>query len=271
MKAAHTTTTATTATTTTTAATRTHTGRTEWFASWFDSPYYHELYAHRSDTEAALFVDRLVHELQPYPNADALDLGCGAGRHARQLATHGLRVTGLDLSGASIDAARRFTNERPRFAQHDMRLPFGSKAFDYVFNLFTSFGYFENPQEHLAVVRNMAASLRRGGRLVLDYLNAEYAAAHQVRSDVVERDLARYRIERWSDEGHLFKRILVDLRGSNDRFEHVERVARFSLADFAFMFALYGLTIESVFGDYALTPFDPMASPRLVLVATKDR
>ena len=140
---------------------RSHTPQTEWFASWFDSDHYHTLYAHRDHSEACRFVDELLGRLRPAAAARALDLGCGAGRHARQLATHGLTVvTGLDLSEASIRSAKAVEHDRLRFARHDMRERFGDTAYDYVFNLFTSFGYFDDPAEHLLVIRNMAAALK---------------------------------------------------------------------------------------------------------------
>src|SRR5690349_12033250 len=69
-----------------------------WFASWFDSHYYHKLYAHRDDAEAAGFIDALMARLRPERAAAMLDLGCGAGRHSRYLATKGYAVTGLDLA-----------------------------------------------------------------------------------------------------------------------------------------------------------------------------
>src|SRR5690348_9531436 len=80
----------------------------QWFASWFDSAHYHRLYAHRDEAEAAAFIDALIDRLQPATAANALDLGCGAGRHAKQLASRGLQVTGLDLAASSIQTARRF-------------------------------------------------------------------------------------------------------------------------------------------------------------------
>ncbi|HET6957539.1 MAG TPA: methyltransferase domain-containing protein, partial [Vicinamibacterales bacterium] len=83
----------------------------EWFASWFDSPHYHQLYAHRDEAEAARFVDALVARVRPREGARVLDLGCGAGRHARRLASKGLQVTGIDLSANSIAEAKK--TERP--------------------------------------------------------------------------------------------------------------------------------------------------------------
>ena len=76
-----------------------------WFATWFDTPEYHRLYADRDLAEAERFVDALLLRLRPAPSARILDLGCGAGRHSRRVAAHGLDVTGLDLSANSIASA----------------------------------------------------------------------------------------------------------------------------------------------------------------------
>src|SRR5690242_11673968 len=103
----------------------------EWFASWFDSAHYHRLYAHRDEHEAAQLIERLIRRLRPEQSGsleslNALDLGCGAGRHSRKLASLGLTVTGLDLSAGSIREAKQSENERLRFRRGDMRRPFGT-------------------------------------------------------------------------------------------------------------------------------------------------
>ena len=79
----------------------------QWFATWFDSPHYHKLYGYRDDSEAARFVDALIDRLRPGPDAHLLDLGCGAGRHAKHLASKGFQVTGVDLAARSIAEARQ--------------------------------------------------------------------------------------------------------------------------------------------------------------------
>jgi len=253
--------------------TSTRTASTPWFAAWFDSPHYHTLYAHRSDTEAAAFIDALIDRLQPGDDASILDLGCGAGRHARYLASKGFDVTGLDLSAASIRRAQRFERPGLRFRRHDMRVPFGRQAFDYVFNMFTSFGYFADAAEHQRVVRNIANALQPGGRLVLDYLNVPHAEARLTPSEIKPIDGVTYRVTRWSDSTHFYKRIQIDTADAADTDagagEHVERVAKFTYADFDDMFARSGLSIEAVYGDYALQLYDVQTSPRLILVARR--
>jgi len=242
---------------------------TQWFASWFDSDHYHKLYAHRDTAEAANFVDALVSHLKPASGGSMLDLGCGAGRHARQLAAHGFKVTGLDLAARSIETAKQFEGRTLRFRRHDMRVPFGSRAYDYVFSFFTSFGYFDDPAEQATVVRNIARALKPGGRLVLDYLNARYADAHLTPEEVVTVDGVAYQIRRWTDGRRFLKRIVIDDGGVGAPVVYREQVARFSLADFERMLTPHGLDIVELYGDYRLSAYDARTSPRLVLVARK--
>ena len=244
------------------------TRQSEWFASWFDSPHYHRLYGRRDDAEAARFVDALTARLGIGPAARVLDLGCGAGRHSRRLAAQGLDVTGLDLSANSIREARLHEHAGLRFRRHDMRVPFGHERFDGVFNFFTSFGYFTEPREHLAVVRNIAASLRPGGQLVLDYLNSAYAEARLVPDETVNIDGTAYVLTRWTDGRHFFKRIVIPDTGA-EPFEYVERVARFTLDDFERMLTTNHLELEAVYGDYGLGDYNAGQSPRMILVARK--
>src|SRR5215475_5747732 len=217
-----------------------------WFVSCFDSIHYHKLYAYRDDTEAAAFIDELIRRLQPSNGAMALDLGCGTGRHSKYLASKGFRVTGIDLSANSIKRARRLEPPELRFYEHDMREPFGRNEFDYVFNFFTSFGYFEDSNEQLMVVRNIADALKLGGRLVLDYLNVGYAEAFTNSREVHAIDAVNYRVTRWSNVTHFFKRIAIEESDGAESGEYIEKVAKFRVTDFRRMLNVYGMTIEEV-------------------------
>jgi len=240
---------------------------TPWYATWFDTSYYHQLYANRDDREAEAFVDALVTHLRPKPGARMLDVGSGAGRHARALAAHGFDVTGFDLSAASIREARRHTSESLRFFRHDMREPFGRGRFDHVFNLFTSFGYFADEAENDRVMQNLTTAVAPKGTLVIDYLNVAFAERSSRPREERQVGRVRYTIARWSDETHFHKRIVIHDAQRGEYMETEERVAKFRVADFARMLRPHGMRIESVFGDYQLGPYDEMESPRLILVA----
>jgi len=241
----------------------------QWFSTWFDSSHYHQLYGYRDEAEAARFIDALVDRLRPDRQARMLDLGCGAGRHANYLASKGFRVTGLDLAAGSIREAANHAPPAARFARHDMREPFGDAAFDYVFNFFTSFGYFDTLNEHLAVVWNIAHALRVGGAVVIDYLNVRHAEARLTSREVKSLGGVTYRITRWCDARHFYKRLIVEDPRLQGPVQHVERVAKFTLRDFQCMFAINGLSLEDVRGDYQLGPYDALESPRMILMARK--
>ena len=123
-----------------------------WYTSWFNSPYYHILYKDRDYTEAGRFMDKLTADLQLEKGSKILDLACGKGRHSIYLSELGYDVTGADLSPKNIEAAKKYERPGLRFVIHDMCLPFLEK-FDAIFNLFTSFGYFESPNDNLRAIR----------------------------------------------------------------------------------------------------------------------
>jgi len=241
-----------------------------WFKSWFDSAYYHKLYAHRSEQEAADFIDELIIHLQPTEHAVMLDVGCGNGRHCRQLAAKGFNVTGIDLALSSIKHAKKYETSLLRFFQHDMRKSFGNNHFDYVFSFFTSFGYFKDDRENQRVIRNMVNALKPGGVLVFDYINAEYTAKHLVPSEEKEIDGIIYSITRWMDDKYFFKKIMIDDNQLGEDLEYTEQVARFDLKDLEFMFTVNYLEIVKVYGDYRLSEYDRKKSPRLIIVARKN-
>jgi SAM-dependent methyltransferase len=121
----------------------------EWFGTWFDSEYYHLLYKDRDYTEAEAFVAKLAAYLEPPKDALIHDLACGKGRHSIYLNKLGYHVEGSDYSANSIKHAKQHENDTLKFYVHDMRLPMPRK-YDYILNLFTSFGYFNTEAEHLS-------------------------------------------------------------------------------------------------------------------------
>lgn len=237
----------------------------EWFELWFDSPYYHILYRKHDEQEAQSAIDNLLGVMDLRPGARVLDLACGKGRHARYLADKGFSVTGLDISDASISYARQFEHEGLEFYQHDMRLPFRMRYFDAVFNFFTSFGYFDTDKDHLAALANISKGLRPGGRLLLDFFNSRYVAAHLTPEEEQTIDGIRFILRRKLDNGYVVKSVEFDHAGRHHHF--TERVRLLDLPDFNAMFQKAGLRISATFGDYDLQAFSPNASRRLILVA----
>src|SRR5690606_3293150 len=141
-----------------------------WFASWFDTPYYHILYKDRDYEEAQLFMDNITGYLNLPEDAKILDLACGRGRHSIYLNKLGYDVTGADLSENSIKEASKHTNDKLHFVVHDMRDTCNEK-YDAIFNLFTSFGYFESDDDNLTTLKAIHNSLTEYGFAVIDFMN----------------------------------------------------------------------------------------------------
>ncbi len=242
-----------------------------WFKDWFNSPYYHKLYAHRDETEAAGFIDKLIAHLQPAKGTRMLDVACGKGRHSMQLAANGFDVTGIDLSKESIAHALQGENEHLHFYEHDMRLPFWINYFDIAFNFFTSFGYFNTQREHDNAIRTIATSLKPGGILVLDFLNVKFSAHESIAESTQIIEGSKYQITKWFDEKHFYKKILVEDTDLVKMLQYTEKVSKFTLQDFEKMFAKQNLKIKEVFGDYSFNNYDPNTSPRLIMIAALEK
>lgn len=240
-----------------------------WFKEWFNSPYYHHLYFKRDEKEAAIFIDKLIDHLQPTPAAIMLDVACGKGRHAIQLASKGFNVTGIDLSEDSIKEAMQFERENLHFYLQDMRLPFRSNYFDFAFNFFTSFGYFLTRSEHDEAIKTIAVSLKNTGCFVLDYLNVAFTENHLVKESEKEIEGINFSITKWFDDTHFYKKIIVEEKALQVTETYQEKVAKFTLQDFTAMFARQGLNIEAVYGDYNFGEYDKINSPRLIMIAKK--
>jgi SAM-dependent methyltransferase len=233
-----------------------------WFASWFDTPYYHILYKERNYREAQIFMDNLTHYLNLPEKAKVLDLACGKGRHAIYLNQLGFDVIGADLSENSIAIASKNSNDSLHFQVHDMRLPFDDK-FDAIFNLFTSFGYFENDDDNLKTLIAMKESLSEYGFGVIDFMNVNQVIANLIPEEVKTVDGIDFHIKRYYIDDHIYKEI--DFKDNGNEFHFVEKVRALTLQDFTELMEQAGIYLLEVFGDYKLKKFHKTDSERLIL------
>lgn len=238
-----------------------------WFEEWFDSPYYHILYKNRDEKEACYFIDHLAKKVALKPNAKVLDLACGRGRHSVYLNKLGYEVTGTDLSECSIEYARQFETSTLSFYVHDMRVPFYINYFDYVFNLFTSFGYFDRQEENEAVLKAANMALKHNGLFVIDYMNSRKVIDNMLRRETKVIDGITFDIHRSLELGFIVKKISFTDKGTN--YEFYEKVRAFKHDQLKDMLIKNGFTIMHEFGDYYLNPFIEKQSDRVVLVAQK--
>lgn len=236
----------------------------DWFTNWFNTRYYHILYKGRNNEEAELFMKNITIFLDLPKTAHILDLPCGKGRHAVFLNALGYKVTGIDLAENSINIAKKFENDSLHFKVQDMRHSF-HKTYDAVFNLFTSFGYFEDDKEDIVVLENIKRGLNEGGFFVFDFLNAEKVALNLVASETKVVDRISFNIQRALKDGFIFKHISFFADGKNHFY--TERVKYLDIEKMTIFFEKVGFTIINIFGNYQLNTYEAKTSDRLIIIA----
>jgi SAM-dependent methyltransferase len=237
----------------------------DWFADWFDTSYYHTLYKNRNLVEAELFIQRLIQRLPLKEGDRVLDLACGKGRHAVTLSECGFDVLGVDLSPNSIIDAKNFEKKSLEFAVHDMREVIKNEQFDGIFNLFTSFGYFDSLEDNQRTVNSIAQMLRPNGVLVIDFMNAHQVIANLVKTESKTVDGITFNIERRFDGTHIYKDINFEADGRNHSF--TERVQGLKKNDFISLLSNANFEILHSFGNFNLDEFEENNSDRLIIIA----
>ena len=241
-----------------------------WWESFF-GPDYLKQYEHALPRTAQEVegIERILHLRKA---SRILDLACGAGRHALELARRGYAVTGYDLSE---DLLRRARSDAKRaklkisFVRGDMReLDFRGR-FDAVINMFSSFGYFESIHEDRKVLEGVARALKPRGKFLMERFNRESLA--------YELPLQGWRVG--EDGSVILQEDAFDvLRGRYDTLqividrtgtrEHRASVRAYTLPELKEMFDAAGLPIHRVLGGLDLSEYRAR-SRRHVLFAVK--
>jgi SAM-dependent methyltransferase len=257
-----------------------------WFASWFDTPYYHILYRDRGYEEARAFVKRMTSSLKLQQGATIMDLACGRGRHSLFLNTLGYDVTGVDLSPSSIAFAKATLRtavqkdtkintptdlgyldpSHIRFNVHNMTMPY-KKQFDAVFNLFTSFGYFEDEADNLRTIIAIKKNLNENGHAVIDFMNAPKVLKNLVAQDTKTEDGIAFHQKRYVKNDHIYKEITF--KDKDRDYGFTERVHALTLSQFEAYFNKAGLQLTACYGNYNLEPYNETTSDRLIMVLKK--
>jgi SAM-dependent methyltransferase len=206
------------------------------------------------------------------PEANILDLYCGYGRHAIELAKLGFHVTGIDATAEFLDIANqkaREENVNISFELCDMRNIYYRCQFDAIINMFAAFGYFTD-EENFDVLRLINAALRPNGLFLIDLLNRDWMENNNLnrywRHPSGEYVLS-YKIELQNGITTMKRQLINQVTGAKMQYEFVLRA--YSLAEMSAILKQNDFTIKATYGGFDQQPYGA-ETPRMIILAQKN-
>jgi SAM-dependent methyltransferase len=149
-----------------------------WYVDLFDEDYLRTLpFLTPQATQAE--AEFVLESMNLAAGAQVLDVGCGYGRHAMELAARGFHVVGLDLSTPLLVRGGEESHRRGltiNFVRGDMRELDFENQFDAAYCLFSTFGYFDD-ETNKKTLGNIQRALKPGGKVLIEILNRDYVIA----------------------------------------------------------------------------------------------
>lgn len=244
----------------------------EWFGNedfWIDM-YDYMFPASRIQKSEEEVEDILT--LTDYNGSEILDLCCGPGRHGISLAQKGYNVTCVDKSPYLLNKAKARCKEENltiRFIEEDMRKFSRPGKYDLVMNLFTSFGYFENPRDDEVVLRNIFESLKPGGKVVMELMGKEILARIYQETISTKLENGATLIQRHkiiNDWGNIWNEWILLKENEYKKYSFSLRI--YSAAELKNFYRAAGFNNIKVYGSLNGAVYDEK-SERLVIAAVK--
>jgi len=172
---------------------------TQWYEELFTN--YAATYDKEVFTQGTLQeTDFLEQELNFDRNKRILDIGCGTGRHAIELAKRGYTVTGIDLSESQLNHAKQKAQAEQvsvDFQQADARHLQFRDEFDFTIMLCEGgFSLMETDEMNFAILNNATQALTSQGKFIFNALNALFPLYHSVKEFLDQSLVDGQQIER---------------------------------------------------------------------------
>jgi SAM-dependent methyltransferase len=243
-----------------------------WWEELFNDDYLHAM-ERVTDDQIGREVHFIEESLGVERGGALLDLACGTGRHAVELARRGYEVVGLDLSLAMLARAGEDAQERDaklNFVQGDMRDMTFEEQFDGVYCWNTSFGYFEE-EKNAQVVDRIHRALKSGGLFLLDVVNRDFLVRQSPSLAWFEGDgcvcMDEMSVDFITSRMKVKRTMMLD-DGRSQEIEYSLRI--YSLHELGRVLHEHGFTVREVSGRIS-TPgvFFGADSPRALILAEK--
>jgi len=244
--------------------------------SWYENDEFWEImapffFSEKRMEATSTEVDHIVGLLGVKAQAALLDLCCGVGRHSLELARRTFRVTGVDRTFLYLETARAQAEREGltvEFVQEDMKDFCRPEAFDGALMMFTSFGYYREPDDNFEVLSHVYSSLKKGGKFLVDVMGKEVIARIFCERDWREHNGVisleeRRPSENWTKMENRW--IIIDGKTQKEfRFSHWV----YSASELSTLLMKSGFSSVKVFGALEGALYDHTAR-RLVAVAQK--
>jgi SAM-dependent methyltransferase len=244
----------------------------QWWERFFSDDYLMSVLP-PTPAQIARQVDFVEQSLALPRGGTVLDVGCGLGLHARELALRGYLVVGLDLSlpmitRAAEDAQQQ--NLRINFLHTDIREIQFDGAFDGVICLGTTFGFFDDDANRDVLAR-LYQALRPGGRILIDVVNRDHVVRSQPNLIWFQGDGCVCMEE--SDFNYFTSRLVVKrtmMQEDGQQSEADYSVRLYSLHELGQMMQQMGFRVLEVSGQEATRgTFFGTQSPRILMLSER--
>jgi len=245
----------------------------EWFLTYFDENYYKDYTDILTPEKTEKEVRFILKVLSLPKGLRILDLGCGQGRIAIPIAKAGYEVVGVDTSRYLLGKAKQEARQqrvKVKFILKDMRKIYFENKFDAVICMLTSFGYF-NEKDNRKVIENVADSLVKGGKFLLDVGNPDWVISNMaLRSKKVINDLmVEEKRSISSDRKYVKNRITYTyIKSGKKRTVHT-KLRQYTLEELSTILSGYNMSVIRAFGDYKMTIPLTSQSKRLILLSER--
>ena len=206
------------------------------------------------------------------PDSTILDLCCGTGRHAIELALQEHRVIGLDISKSFIHSAQEKAKSKGvtvKWICQDMRnIPY-ENSLDLVINMYGAWGYFDAHEDNQQVLFEVNKALKPGGLFLLDFFNHDWIIKNfqpfswRILDDAYFLEHREFDILKGRHNAYV-----VVIKDNGKIKEWCTSVRGYTFTEINHMLMNANLITEGVFGGYDGSQFG-LETPQLLILARK--
>jgi SAM-dependent methyltransferase len=246
-----------------------------WTETLFDEVYLKTYGSMLTPERTAKESDFIAKVLELKPSERVLDLACGHGRHAIELARRGFGpLVGLDSNRLFLERAKKdaeAAGTKVAFVQGDMRALDFEAEFDVIYNYYSAMFYWDDAT-HKEILEGAQRALKSGGRLLIETVNRERIAqgGPSVRYWWRSQEdhpwtLQEYRFDLATSRSFTQElRLFPDGQVSERHFE----VRLYALHELIALLSQAGFAYNAAYGDTDASPY-AAKSPRMIVIATK--